>query len=154
VHVLDVLTWWLGEPATLRYADDAEGGLEATCRLQLEYEGGSGRVVGSVLLSRDWKMSNRWTLEFERATVVWRAGEANRLEILPRGAEHWLVSRLEAAGAPGDSYQQAFTRQMLDVIEAVARSRVPRVTGEEARRSLRLIERCYRERTPLLAETA
>jgi len=156
VHVLDSLMWWLGEPAALRYADDAEGGLEATSRLELDYADGPARIQGTVLLSRDGKTSNRWTLVFERGTVVWRAGEACALEFRPDGAKHWFVSRLEtdtpAGRGPAGSYPQAFTRQMLDVLDAAAQGRAPRVSADEALRSLRLIERCYRERTPLRFE--
>lgn len=154
VHVLDVLIWWFGEPSELTYADDAQGGLEATCRLQLGYGGES--IRGSVLLSRDWKVTNQWRLEFDRATVVWRAGEANRLEVRPRGSSRWLVSTLETETPAGrtaaDRYEQAFTRQILDVVESAQQGRAPRMSGAEGLRSLRLIDRCYRSRTPLTTD--
>ncbi|MEY2878513.1 MAG: hypothetical protein RLZZ15_893 [Verrucomicrobiota bacterium] len=154
VHVLDVLAWWCGDPTDVRYADDAAGGLEANCRLALGY----GGVRGTVRLSRDWKTGNRWTLEFERATVVWRAGEANRLEVRAAGSPQWLVAQLETdlAGArvPADTLSQAFTRQLLDAVDSAARKTAPAVSGAEALRSLRLIERCYRERAPLTPEDA
>ena len=153
VHVLDLLTWWLGDPVELDYADDAEGGLEATCRIRLAFARKGARVPASVLLSRDWKTSNTWTLEFERATVLWHVGQADRIEIRPAGSSTWLVARIEyldtAGRHPSDSFSQAFTRQVLDAVEAVASSRLPTVTGEEALRSLRLIERCYAARRPL-----
>ena len=161
VHVLDVLDGGLGEPATLGYQDDAQGGLEANARLQLTYvprADGHEPVRGTVLLSRDWKTSDTWTLEFERATVLWRTGQAARVEIRPAGAPHALVSQLTTdtpdGPRPADSYAQAFTRQILDVIEAVEQRRAPRVTGAAALGSLRLIERCYRERTPLVPSPA
>ena len=157
VHVLDTLGWWWGEPTELEYADDAAGGVEATCRLGLAFGGGVDSVRGSVLLSRDWKTANVWTVEFEHATVRWRVGHAERLEIKPTGSAHWLVSQLETEArggrVPADTFAQAFTRQILDVVEAVEQARAPRVDGKEALRSLRLIEQCYRERTPLVAES-
>lgn len=144
VHVLDTLAWWLGEPAALDYADDAEGGLEANCRLRLGYASGA---KGTVRLSRDGRTANRWQLKFERASVIWRAGEANRLELRISGTEPTLAARVT-----GDEYAQAFTRQLLDAIDAAAQGRAPRVPGEEALRSLRTIARCYREKTPLAAD--
>lgn len=150
VHVLDVLDWWLGEPRSVAYTDDAAGGLEANCRIQLHYGAGGDAIEGRVLLSRDWKTSNTWRLEFERATVVWRVGQADRLEICPQGSALWLAGQLEVDGsagrAPADTYLQAFTRQLADVLECLKQGRKPRVGGEEALRSLRLIERCYRTR--------
>lgn len=153
-HVLDVLVWWLGEPASVRYADDAAGGVEMNCRVELGYaaSANTGAVEGSVRLSRDWRTANLWTLEFERATVVWQVGEANRISLRARGSHYWAVAELEreslAIRLKGDTYQQCFTRQIVDLLDCLAAGRPPRVAGAEALRSLRLIERCYRERQP------
>jgi predicted dehydrogenase len=54
VHVLDLLIWWFGMPEKVGYEDDAMGGLEANCRLELEFAGG---VSGTVRLSRDTQLS-------------------------------------------------------------------------------------------------
>jgi predicted dehydrogenase len=151
VHVLDTLLWWLGEPDGLEYADDCHGGLEATCQVTLEYR--EAGIRGTILLSRDRKVSNRSRFEFERATIVWRVREANRIEIRPRGSSYWLVSSLETETATGrlvaDSYTQAFTRQILEAVRSVREGRLPRVSGNEGLCSMRLIERCYRARTAL-----
>lgn len=157
VHVLDLLGWWLGDPVELDYADDTEGGLEATCRIRLAFERHGTRAAGSVLLSRDWKTSNTWTLEFARATVRWRVGEADRIEIQPADSSTRLVTCIEekdtSGQAPADGFAQAFTRQVLDAVEAVRATRPPAIGGAEALRSLQLIERCYAERRPLAWET-
>ncbi len=159
VHVIDILHWWLGEPSEVAYQDDACGGLEANARLRLAYappEPAAGQIEGTVRLSRDWKTSNTWALEFERASVLWRAGQADRLEIKPSGSPHWLVSQLEddtpAGRRPALTYTQSFTRQLVDLIDALHENRTPRVSGSEALASLRLIQRCYRERTPLVSD--
>lgn len=158
VHVLDALGWWFGDAAEIAYSDDAEGGLEANCRIALAHGRGERAVKGSVRLSRDWKTSNVWTIEFERATVRWRVGEADRVEIRPANSAHWLVSQVahdaSSGTTPADSYLQCFTRQFLDVVEAVEKRRAPRVSGEAAIGSLRLIERCYAARAPSSLEVA
>jgi predicted dehydrogenase len=41
IHSLDQLLWWFGEPVSLSYADDACGGPEAECRLELGFSSGT-----------------------------------------------------------------------------------------------------------------
>ncbi|HVU25310.1 MAG TPA: Gfo/Idh/MocA family oxidoreductase [Opitutus sp.] len=155
VHVLDVLAWWLGDPAEWHYADDAEGGLEASCRLWLRYPLTREGVTGTVLLSRDWMTTNRWRLEFERAEVTWRCDDIARFELRTSGAGRTLAVEVEASQPGGKtSKPQVFTRQMLDCVDAHVMGRSPRVEGVEALRSLRLIEQCYQARTRLLPEEA
>ena len=48
-HTLDLVTWWLGEVASLDYRDDAEGGVEADCVLQCNMASGA---TGRIELSR------------------------------------------------------------------------------------------------------
>ena len=148
VHVLDTLAWWLGEPVELRYADDAAGGLEANCRMELRFAGGAS---GAILLSRDAATRQCWELEFERARVVWRTGRCNELEIRPAGSSQWQVSRFEADGpagrrAAGANPAEIFRAQLEDVVTAVAEQRPPEVPGEAALPALRAIERAYASR--------
>lgn len=147
VHVLDTLAWWLGEPVEQRYADDAAGGLEANCRMELRFADGAN---GEVLLSRDAATRQCWTLEFERARIVWRAGRSNELETQLAGSSLWQVTRFEhetAAGRrAGESYGEIFHTQLADVIAAVAENRPPAVPGDAALAALRAIERAYANR--------
>ncbi len=92
VHVLDLLLWWLDEPATLRYKDDAMGGQEANCRLELNYADG---VQGEVRLSRDWPTRDGYTFFFERGIVRYHVNDANRLEITADGMPAPLDGRLQ-----------------------------------------------------------
>ena len=68
VHVLDLLLHWLGDLAPRGYRDDAEGGVEANCELELEHASG---LRGAVEISRTRNLRN--TCVFE--------GEAARLEV-------------------------------------------------------------------------
>ena len=157
VHVLDLLLWWLGEPETLRYEDDALGGQEANCRLALGYAGG---VRGEVRLSRDWATRNEYTFHFERGVVRYKVNDANRLEIQADGMPALLSGTLHASstlaggrlrsGAPLRTNPQSFIQQLVNVTQALQGREPLRVPGEEGIRSLRLIERCYAERAGLL----
>ncbi|HEV3271636.1 MAG TPA: Gfo/Idh/MocA family oxidoreductase [Candidatus Methylacidiphilales bacterium] len=153
VHVLDLAVHWFGEPLGLSYADDAMGGLEATCRIELSYPAG---FKGTVHLSRDWKTSNLYVIKFERGTLKLRAGEAERVELELNDSSFVLESSLKnrtgpdsPAGAvsPASTFPQAFLAQLRDLIFAVRKAGRPTVPAEEGIRSLRLIERCYQNRT-------
>src|ERR1700761_2038731 len=66
VHSIDLLCWWFGMPAKLDYEDDAMGGLEANCKVHLEFDGG---CTATVRLTRDLEIPNRLSIQFERGGV-------------------------------------------------------------------------------------
>jgi predicted dehydrogenase len=65
-HVLDGLLWWLGSLTLESYQDDAYGGVEAECHLELRSS--SGAIV-EVELSRLRLLPCTARIEFERATL-------------------------------------------------------------------------------------
>jgi predicted dehydrogenase len=153
VHVLDLVVHWFGEPQHLTYTDDAMGGLEANCRVELSYAAG---FKGSVQLSRDWYTSNRYIIEFERGTLKLRGGEAEKVELILGKSNFLLKGSLKEdprstsstyAGPSASTFPQAFLAQLRDLIFAIRTSGQPSVPGEEGIRSLRLIEQCYQNRT-------
>ena len=167
-HVLDLLLWWLGEPADFKYEDDAMGGLEANCRLELFYPGG---CRGEVRLSKDWANENHHTFNFERGVVRWEVGAANGLKIKLDGMSNLLSGKLEevlqcSEGLrevnPARTDPQSFIEQLSNVTAAMRGEEDLRVPGEEGLRSLQLIEHCYARRrlmeqpwlTPAEAEEA
>lgn len=153
-HVLDLLIWWLEDPASLAYGDDNEGGLESNCLVQLEWPSGT---TAQVRLSRDWPTGNEVCLAFENAEVRWSPGDVNHLRIRPAGISSWLHGELqqEEAGtfSAVDNYHQSFTRQLESFILALDNKRTVEVTPRDALRSMRLISQCYAERQPLAALT-
>jgi len=147
VHVLDLLDWWLGEPAETDYADDASGGLEANAVLTLAYASG---LRGRVQLSRDWPTRQAYRFEFERGTVEWQVNAANSLSLHLHGLPAALQGTLLAPdGEAGWTAPQCFIAQLQAVVAAVqGRGPVP-VTGAEGMRIMALISRLYRDRRPL-----
>jgi predicted dehydrogenase len=145
VHVLDLLLWWLGEPGTVDYEDDALGGQEANCRIGLTYRDG---VHGEVRLSRDWSTRYEYRFEFERGQIRYHVNEANRLEIIVDGMPSLLDGSLRDPGSHRieRTNPQSFIQQIVNVTAAM-RGREPlKVPGEEGIRSLRLIGHCYAHR--------
>ena len=152
VHLVDLLLWWLGEPASFSYRDDAMGAIEVNCEIELTYK---EDVSGSVRLSRDWETANRYTFFFERGTVIQEVNKANRLGISLNGMPFVLTGELNALasktfGRFGEfatrSTEQSFIEQLRNVIGAMRGQQTLRVPGEEGIRSLRFIEQCYANR--------
>jgi predicted dehydrogenase len=153
IHVVDLLLWWFGEPTAFTYRDDAMGGIEANCQLEIAYPGG---VHGTVRLSRDWDTRNRYLFSFERGEVIFKVGQANRLRVSVEGVpfifngELMRVSSGQNGGAveiPTRTNSQSFTEQLRNVVAAIKGQQLLRVPGEEGIRSLRFIENCYNRRT-------
>lgn len=143
IHVLDLVHWWFGEPTELAYADDAMGNLEANCQVSLKFSGG---LTGTVRMSRDTPMCNRFVIEFERGRVTWKVGDGNRLDVQVAGAPFAMRGELMDDGSPAATYHQSFVQQILNLAAAVRGKETLRVPGEEGLQSLRLIEQCYRSR--------
>ena len=145
VHVLDLLLWWLGDPAALDYEDDALGGQEANCNLGLTYSDGAR---GQVRLSRDWPTRNQYTFEFERGQVRYHVNEANRLEITADGMPVLLDGSLRQPHSHRleRTNPQSFIQQLVNVTAAMQGREPLKVPGEEGIRSLRLISECYANR--------
>lgn len=153
VHVLDLLIWCFGMPEKVVYQDDAMSGLEANCLVELEFAGG---ISGTVRLSSDTRLANCTTIECERGWLRAPAASADQLEIGFSGVPYSVVglnASLKETGFPGmrstpaPTYQQSFSRQLQNVISAVHGEEALMIPGGEGLPSMRLIERCYRERT-------
>lgn len=154
-HGLDLLLWWLGEPTAVSYQDDAMGGVEANCRIELRFAEG---FTGKVQFSRDWSLPNRCIIECERGWLGWPMGAADKLQFGIFDAAFCLDAQLferpKNVGSLGPTqsaanYHQSFVHQLLNVVEAVRGNGQPLVPGEEGIRSLRLIDYCYQNRTLL-----
>lgn len=160
VHVLDLCTMWFGDPLNIEYEDDAMGNLEINCLLQLIYPDG---LKGEIRLSRDWNTMNRMFIHCERGWIAWRPHDAQKFEMalgndnasrdnvqdnvfqidLTQPDSHWL---LPAAGIPSMTFQQCLVRQIENALNSAIGREQPEVSGEEAMRSLKLIENCYATR--------
>jgi predicted dehydrogenase len=147
-HTLDCLLDWLGDFAEVTYSDDAEGGVEANCLLELKMRSGA---TGTVELSRTRHLRNTAIIHCEHATV----------EVALAGNEINLTSRSQAYAVRGiagnlnrpnenQNYLRTICEQLQDWIDAINQNRNPLVAGESAARSIQLIETCYKVRQPLV----
>lgn len=144
VHTLDLLLWWLGEPADFEYADDAMGGLEANAILHLSYATGT---TGRIQLSRDWPTQQLYHFEFENGTVDWTVNNANGLTVKLNGMPTRLAGTLvNFDGIPAYTNPQSFIAQLQNVLATIRCEESAVVNGHEGARALQLIEACYARR--------
>ncbi len=148
VHVLDLLLWWLGDPASFDYADDAMGGLETNAVLKLSYASGT---KGKMHLSRDWATRQRYCFEFEKGTVEWTVNQANAITVQLKGLSSLQGTLVDSLAVPALTNPQCFIAQLQNVVAAVRGEAEVRVNGRDGERVTRLIERCYAKRR-LLAQ--
>ena len=150
-HVLDLLGWWLGSPAAVYYEDDLMGGVEANCRIRLDY----GTFSGEVQLSRDWERPNRYLFQGSKAWLGWCPNDANHLEIGFSGSEIAAAASLceiaaqdlaVTAERPALNFEQSFVAQLRNVIAATRGKAATTVTAIDALDSVRLVEYCYNHR--------
>jgi predicted dehydrogenase len=135
VHLLDLLFWWIDdEVASFQYADDNQGGVEATVDINLTFKNGTN---GRIKLTRLSVLKNFYTLYFENGTLFWNPLLAQRIYI-QKGKER-MISKKVGKGAP-------FRDLIIDFTEAILDQRPPLVRAEEAVRTLRFMEDCYATR--------
>jgi predicted dehydrogenase len=146
-HTLDTLLWWLGDVRSFEYFDDDYGGVEADCLLRLELESGA---TGVVELSRTRKLRNTAIIEGEWASLE---ADWGRVRLSPRDSGLTLDGSVKTASPSGaatvEDYLDVMAASFTDWIDAIRLGRPPAVCGAEARRSVALIEKCYRQRQPL-----
>ena len=136
-HVLDQLMWWLGPVKTVRYADDARGGVEGECELELELESGAR---GRVELSR---------MRFLRGSAI-IVGSRGQVEIALDG--NWAERRLPGSRRlplfPRQSWDDVFPVELRNWLDTVVGG-APAVSARDAAATAQLIDTCYAQRSPL-----
>ncbi len=144
VHLLDSLVSWFGPVTEVRYQDDDwGGGVEANCILDLRHEGEYGPVAGRVQMSRTVTLRNRLLVSGTVADAEIRVGESNAVFLRREIAGASVIDALQAAE---DSGQSSFFKQLDNFVESIRGNQKPEVDGEQAARTIELIESCYAHR--------
>jgi predicted dehydrogenase len=147
-HLLDLVTWWFGAAKLLSYRDDARGGVEAECEIEVQV---GGDIRGTISISR---------LRPIRSGVR-IAGTAQYLEsdigpghvrLFPiAGSAYDRASQPQVLGPKNPEYRDAFIRQLEAFRASVQGTSAPVVPGRDVLPTLELILQCYESRSPLLA---
>ena len=142
VHALDLLQWWLGKPAIVAFADDAMGGIEANCLIHCRLAEGA---TGTLRLSRDCALANRYAIRGTRGWLSWHAGDAGRFDFGLADSSQVIDSGLR--NQSDASFERSFLDQLRNVVDALRGTEELKVPAAEGLVSIGLIDDCYRQRT-------
>ena len=143
---LDLVLWWFGDYRRFTYRDDAMGGVEADCLLDLEMARRRARARRVEPHARHAQL-----LHHHR-----RASARSRSEPrpIPSSPSTWtdgttLGGRGSAGGRPSPTNLiDLFEPQLRQFVNAIRFRDRPVVSGVEARRSVALLSACYQARQP------
>jgi predicted dehydrogenase len=154
-HTLDILAWWFGELRILDYADDAIDGVEANCRIDVSAFNG---VNGTVQITRETRVPNRYLIRFERGWVAYEYDVPNQIlwgwddtnfagrVTLCQAPTTPMWSPLSSGDAASSQIPDYYRAEHQNVIAAIRGHEELLVSPEEALRGIRLIEGCYEKR--------
>jgi len=148
-HTLDTILWWLGDYDSFEYLDDNLGGVEADCEIRLRMKNGAKGVVE---LSRTRNLRNTAIICGEKATLEVQM-RGPQISIQPNGANGKIIGNVTESEnielKKNQSVGELTRAQLEDWVAAIHDERKPYITGEEAARSVRLLEACYHNCKPL-----
>jgi len=145
-HVLDALAWWTGGLTVASYEDDAFGGVEAECRIELGAPHGVGITVE---LSRLRRLPCTAKLEFALATIEVNtySGSVDVMLAVSPTAVRGRVGAQASGGWAAPPNQ--FALQLAAFAGDIQRRAGVTETAETARDVAELFEQCLRDRRPL-----
>lgn len=150
-HALDLLSWLLGRLDVLDYADDARGGVEAECEITLTSRSLTGVPAGSVTLSRLRPLANTLIIDAEHWTVTYDLNSPDSLEWRVTSPESSTLSLLSpSAEHTGQSWNDAYRRQLCSFIRAVSTREPAGVAAANGVVAVELIDACYAMRRTLV----
>jgi predicted dehydrogenase len=146
-HTLDMLLWFFGDVDRFEYRDDAGAGVEADCEIKLAMKNGS---VGYVELSRTRNLPGILEVEGAEGRLLLDFS-SNRCTVVPSilGNKIFVNAAGDFTAVGADLGAAMFALQLDDWLGAIEQKRPPLATGEEARRVVDFIEKCYAQRQPL-----
>jgi predicted dehydrogenase len=144
-HTMDQIIWWFGEPDEIEYFDDADGGVEADALLRVRWMSG---LKGEIELSRTRTASNALVLESEKG-VLTLSMSGNNLGASSDAMLTFNSSEFHKPPFQPTSWMEMFREQLLHFDAYIQGQPTHVVSGEEAARSVALIERCYAVRRRL-----
>jgi predicted dehydrogenase len=144
-HVLDLVTWWFGDCRSMTYRDDARGGVEANCLIELEMKSGAR---GRIELSRTRDLANACVIRGERAIVEVGTKTDSTVSVTWNRGGTLCGRPLFGGQPPPSTLVDLFVPQLEQFVRAVRSGERPVVSGTDALPSIELMAACYATRQP------
>jgi len=141
-HTVDQFVFWLGEADILEYQDDSYGGVEADCLLKLKTQTGA---IGSIELSRTRNLGAEAIIQTEKAKIMIGLTEPY-IEIDPNSYMNKIYDGNSALKLPIQSYVSVFKDQIVNWCDGIMNNGERYISGNEARKSIQIIEQCYKNK--------
>ena len=146
-HTLDLLSWWVGDKNfELEYEDDNYGGVDADCRLAVNFI--DKAVKAEVKLSRIRNMPNEFILTGAKGWIKLKP-YANIFESSNRTIDKYIYNLYSAADLKQQSFEDLFAEQVKSWQQAIEQDSEPVVSAESVLPSIRMIEQGYKNRRQL-----
>jgi len=142
-HTIDQLLYLLGDASVLDYKDDSFGGPEADCIFKLKMNEGS---IGTVELSRTADIGSEAYIKTSKHEIT--MGLTNHsLEISNYDS---LNVNNKLPSFKSQSYLSLFSSQLLNWFDGIINGGDQYVSGEEAKKTVEIINSCYFNREKLI----
>ena len=134
IHSLDFVYWCLGAPASVKYEDDAMGGLESNCEMTFDFASGAQAYLR---FSRTMKLSDTIVVEGNGHKFVMEVFEHNK----------YILDGKECV-APGErvGWDNIATIQMRNFMDAVAGKTSISCPVEDGLAVIEMLEMCYAQK--------
>jgi predicted dehydrogenase len=154
-HVVDFLAALFGSPTATAYSDDAATeGVETNCRIDLVHPGAGGRVQ----LSWNQPLASGLRVAGTSGELILDPGIFDSVRWRPKGGA-WRTQigtatlpvdlrRIPSRGTPRSRYDSAYY-QLVQVLRAVVYGEPVPVAADQGLATVRVIDACYRQATPL-----
>lgn len=144
-HTLDLLSWWFGPMEPTAYRDDADGGVEADCTLEVDIaSGGTGRIE----LSRLRNLRNTVRIEGSAGFVEVHVAKNEVLAGSPN-ALAFSHDGVSPAGFEQQLFPSLFDGEIRNFLKSATSGEQAGIGGREGVASVALIQAAYAIRTPL-----
>jgi predicted dehydrogenase len=138
IHLLDLFLWLGGPISTLRYADDAIGGVESNAEAHLTFENGAS---GHIKLSRTCERSNRLRIQGSE-------GWAEASIYVPDSCKVFSNKTGKVTSFKPNMPQnltRTLAAQLADFVQAIRNDSSPQVTAADGMRAIEAVEIGYQQ---------
>ena len=153
-HMVDLMFGLLGgEVESFSYRDNARGGIESDCEIDIRLKYQDKEIEGKIELARTRNIGNFIRVLCDNAILEFQVNDRFNIKVFPRANElddfyfEQKAKFLEVLSwehkNENESWFATFARQYDDWLKAIAEKREPILSGRSGLVTVKLIEDCY-----------